>query len=136
MMVASLIGSPAALGQPGTDASSRGGQSAEPAASGSVAAAPARAVTTSRVAGPDRSDGRDADQDLARTAMARGDVVPLDRVLKKATDFVPGDVLEVKLKSRPDLAWVYEIRMLSGDGRIRLVVVDAARNTVLEVRRP
>jgi uncharacterized membrane protein YkoI len=78
----------------------------------------------------------DPDQDLARAAMARGQVVPLDRVLRKAADFVPGDMLDVRLRSTREGSWIYEIRMLSSDGRIRVVVIDAARNDVIEVRRP
>ncbi|MFO1151905.1 MAG: hypothetical protein U1E62_26300 [Alsobacter sp.] len=78
----------------------------------------------------------DPDQDLAREAMSRGLVVPLDRVLRKAADFVPGDMLDVRLRSTREGSWIYEIRMLSSDGRIRVVVIDAARNDVIEVRRP
>jgi hypothetical protein len=78
----------------------------------------------------------DPDQDLAREAMSRGLVVPLDRVLRKAADFVPGDMLDVRLRSTREGTWIYEIRMLSSDGRIRVVVIDAARNDVIEVRRP
>lgn len=94
-------------------------------------------ASPARVAPPGTDQtGSLADQEFARSAMAKGLVVPLDRVLQKATAFVPGDVLDVRLRARPGTPFTYEIRMLAADGRIRLVVVDATRNMVLEVRRP
>jgi hypothetical protein len=90
-------------------------------------------------ADPGARSGRsppDPDQDLAREAMSRGLVVPLDRILRKAADVVPGDMLDVRLRSTREGSWIYEIRMLSSDGRIRVVVIDATKNDVIEVRRP
>jgi hypothetical protein len=146
-LVVCLIGSAAAMGQGRFDSAQRGG----PVSGGAGRAGETDTGIRFPVPGSDAASGplsgrgrgsepdwpnRQNDQELARAAMARGIVVPLDSVLKKAADFVPGDVLDVRLKKRPDNPWIYEIRVLSCDGRIRLVVVDATRNAVLEVRRP
>ncbi len=68
--------------------------------------------------------GRDRDQDLARQALQRGEVLPISRILELVAQHLPGDVIEVQLDdNRGRLE--YEIRVLTPSGRVRELVLDA-----------
>jgi hypothetical protein len=76
-----------------------------------------------------------AEQDIARDAVARGAIVPFDRVIPTVGRAVPGDLLDARLRSRGPGSWSYEVLVLSKAGDLRQVHVDAVRNVVIEVRR-
>jgi len=73
----------------------------------------------------------DRDHDRARAALSRGEVRPLAEILEAVTAAVPGDVVEVELE-REHGAWVYELKVITPDGRRREVLVDAATGTLLK----
>jgi uncharacterized membrane protein YkoI len=68
--------------------------------------------------------GRDDDQDLARQALQRGEVLPIARILELVAQHLPGDVIEVQLDERRGRL-EYEIRVLTPSGRVRELVLDA-----------
>jgi uncharacterized membrane protein YkoI len=70
-------------------------------------------------------DGRvDRDQDAARAALQRGEVMPIARILTLVAQYLPGDVIEVELDSeRGQLR--YEISVLTPTGRVRELRLDA-----------
>src|SRR5215510_5323080 len=71
-----------------------------------------------------RERGRDRDQDTARQALQRGEVLPISRILQLVAQHQPGDVIEVQLdENRGRLE--YEIRVLTPSGRVRELVLDA-----------
>jgi len=70
-----------------------------------------------------RSRDRD-DQDLARQALQRGEVLPIARILELVAQHLPGDVIEVQLDERRGRL-EYEIRVLTPSGRVRELVLDA-----------
>jgi len=71
-----------------------------------------------------RERGRDRDQDTARQALQRGEVLPISRILELVAQHLPGDVIEVQLdENRGRLE--YEIRVLTPSGRVRELVLDA-----------
>ena len=70
------------------------------------------------------------DHDRARAALERGEVRPMTEVLAAVALEVPGDVVEVELE-REHGRWVYELKVIATDGRMREVLVDAASATVL-----
>ncbi|MCJ2012190.1 PepSY domain-containing protein [Methylobacterium sp. J-076] len=66
----------------------------------------------------------DEEADRARRALERGDIRPLDEVLRAASAAVPGDVVSVDLK-HDDGRWRYKLRILGPDGKRRSVKIDA-----------
>ena len=71
------------------------------------------------------------DADRARRALEKGEIRPLDEVLRAARAAVPGDVVAVDLK-RDDGQWLYRLRILGADGKRRSVKVDAGSLKMLD----
>ena len=65
------------------------------------------------------------DHDFAREALQRGEVLPLNRLLSIAAQYLPGDVVEVRLEPRRGGYLRYEIRVLTPSGKIRELFLDA-----------
>ena len=65
------------------------------------------------------------DNDFARGALQRGEVLPISRLLTIAAQYLPGDVVEVKLEPRRSGDLYYKIRVLTRSGRIRELMLDA-----------
>ena len=63
------------------------------------------------------------DADRARRALEKGEIRPLDEVLRAARAAVPGDVVAVDLK-RDDGQWLYKLRILGAAGKRRSVTVE------------
>jgi uncharacterized membrane protein YkoI len=71
-----------------------------------------------------RDRDRHGDNDLARAALQRGEILPITRILPLVAQYLPGDVVEVKLDSRRGRL-NYEIKVLTSSGRVRNLVLDA-----------
>lgn len=70
------------------------------------------------------------DFEIARDAVERGEILPLARVLEMLEQHHPGEVIEVELEySRGAL--VYEIELVTPDGRLIEVDIDAASGEIL-----
>src|SRR5512141_2569644 len=74
----------------------------------------------------------DHDHDVARRAVERGEIKPLAEILRALRDRLPGEVAKVKLE-RDHGRLTYEFRIVSAQGRILEVHVDAATG---EIGRP
>jgi uncharacterized iron-regulated membrane protein len=77
-----------------------------------------------------------SDQDRARSAVEKGQIKPLDQILSSVRQHVPGRVVRVDLRGgnggqRP---YVYDVRVMSPQGNIRAVEVDARTAQILSVR--
>jgi uncharacterized membrane protein YkoI len=86
-------------------------------------------------AGAGDDDGRHGyrhDHDRARAALERGEVRPIGDILANAAAEVPGEVVEVELE-RERGRWVYEIKVITPDGHVMEVLMDAATATVMQV---
>ena len=83
--------------------------------------------------GDDRASGN-SDQYLARDALLRGWIQPLDQVLQTAQKSAPGRVLDVSLEHTSGGAWTYNIVVLTQGGRYLRIYVDAARNRILQIK--
>lgn len=92
----------------------------------------AAAVTAFAIAVPSHAKDDKADQRAASAALARGEILPIARVLTIATERVPGDVLKVKLE-REAFGFKYEVKILTGGGRVREVEVDARTGRILKI---
>jgi uncharacterized membrane protein YkoI len=94
------------------------------------------AVTAPVIAGGLTKEQKQAqerrDQQEASAAMARGEILPIARMLDAATAAVPGDVLKVKLERKAS-GFQYEVKVLARDGRVREIHLDARTARVLSV---
>ncbi|MFT4257864.1 MAG: PepSY domain-containing protein [Pseudoxanthomonas sp.] len=79
----------------------------------------------------------DHDHVEVRELLRRGEILPLAKVLEAVTVKVPGDVIEVEL-DREDAneggGWEYKVKVLTPDGRVRKITLDARTGAVLKVK--
>lgn len=81
-------------------------------------------------AGPGAVARDDQDHEAARKAMARGEILPLTRILPVVAQARPGDVLEVQLDRHRE-RFVYEVTVLTRAGKVTEVHVDAKTGALL-----
>ena len=76
-----------------------------------------------------------ADDDYieARRLLESGEILPLEVILEKVRQVLPGKVLEVELENE-DRKVVYEMEILGDDGVIREVYVDAKSGEILSAK--
>lgn len=70
--------------------------------------------------------------DAARAAVERGEILPLARILAEVQRVHPGQLVETELEIE-DGMHIYEIEILTPDGRLIEVEVDAATGAILAV---
>ncbi|QCO56674.1 hypothetical protein EOK75_12685 (plasmid) [Pseudorhodobacter turbinis] len=74
------------------------------------------------------------DSDFARAAVARGEILPLSALLPRIAAEFPGEVLDIELDLDDDGRFEeYEFEILTPDGRLIEVDVDAATGEITEV---
>ena len=95
-----------------------------------IALAALLAVTGHATSASADDDGED--QARARAAVARGEALPVSRILEIAQHEVPGQVIEVELEWDHDRL-EYEVKVLTDAGRVREIEIDAANGRVLSV---
>ncbi len=93
-------------------------------------------LACSFLAAPVWASDRD-DHERAMQAVQSGQVLPLTTVLERLGREHPGQVLEVELE-RDYGQWIYEIKLLSTDGQLLKLKLDAGTAAVLgmKVRTP
>ncbi len=80
----------------------------------------------------DDHDHDEYDYERADRARRSGDIVPLRDVLESVRKTFEGEIVGIELEKERGL-WIYEIKMISPDGRYIEIYVDAKSNTVLKV---
>jgi uncharacterized membrane protein YkoI len=78
----------------------------------------------------DNRGGRD--QDIARGALQRGEVLPMARILTLVAQYLPGDVIEVELDTARDQLR-YEIKVLTAAGQVRELRLDARTGAFISI---
>ncbi|HVX99318.1 MAG TPA: PepSY domain-containing protein [Pseudorhodoplanes sp.] len=73
------------------------------------------------------------DHDDARRAVEAGEARPLTEILEMVKDKLPGEIVRVHLERQHDL-WVYEFRVVGGQGRVFEVHVDARSGEIRRTR--
>ncbi|WP_461058174.1 PepSY domain-containing protein [Silanimonas algicola] len=73
----------------------------------------------------------DEDHERARTAVLRGEALPLDQILARLPLRDGERLLEAEFE-REDGRWVYELEFIGADGRVRELEVDALSAAILE----
>ena len=74
----------------------------------------------------------DDDHDFAKRALEQGRALPLADIIAKISPQVPGKVIEVELEDE-DGALVYDLKVLSPQGRLQEIEVDAATGKILKI---
>src|SRR5690606_16733551 len=69
----------------------------------------------------------------ARLLLQRGEILPLSRILAIVQQRVPGDVVEVELEHGKHHGWEYEVKVLTAQGRVREVKLNARSGEVRKV---
>jgi uncharacterized membrane protein YkoI len=72
------------------------------------------------------------EHEVVREALQRGEVLPLVKILAIANQQVPGDVIEVELEQEK-VGLIYEIKILTSNGRVREVKIDARTGNVVKI---
>ena len=73
------------------------------------------------------------DHDRARRAVEEGRILPLKEILARAQGAYPGQVIEAELEDEGGTV-VYEIKMLTADGRVMKLSYNAATGELLKTR--
>ena len=72
-------------------------------------------------------------QDDAREALKKGKVMPLTAILDIAARREPGTVIAVELETQRNGRLIYEIDVITEDGRRRELKIDARKGDILSV---
>lgn len=75
----------------------------------------------------------DSDQDRARRAVEQGLILPFKDILAKVQQAYPGQILKAELDDEDGIL-VYELKILSDDGRVMEVVYDARTGELLKAK--
>lgn len=75
--------------------------------------------------------GKDKDHDVAYEALQRGQILPLSTILSRTATQVSGEVIKVELDSK---RLEYKLKVLSANGQVRKVRVDARNGTLLSIK--
>lgn len=82
---------------------------------------------------PHAQAGSHDDHVEARALLQRGEILPLSRILAIVQQRVPGDVVEVELEHGKHHGWEYEVKVLTAQGRVREVKLNARTGEVRKV---
>ena len=74
-----------------------------------------------------------SDHDRARRAVEEGRILPLKDILARAQGAYPGQVIEAELEDEGGMV-VYEIKMLTADGRVMKLSYNAATGELMKTR--
>ncbi len=91
-----------------------------------LAVAPSAMADTTAVKKPP------SDQEEARAALQRHEILPLARILAITAKAAPGDVIKVKIERKHGVL-MYELKVLAPSGRVLEVQIDARTGAVLKV---
>ena len=73
-----------------------------------------------------------SEHEIARAALRRGEILPLTRILPIVQRRVPGDVIKIKLDD-DDKRIEYEVKVLTSNGRVIEVELDARTGRILKI---
>ncbi len=77
-------------------------------------------------------DPKPREQDVIRDALRRGEILSLAQVLNIAERHAPGEILEVELETKKHRL-IYEIKILSREGQVQKVKLDARTGALLKI---
>jgi uncharacterized membrane protein YkoI len=71
------------------------------------------------------------DEEAARHALENGEIVPLERVIAELGAAVPGEISGLELEKEHGI-WIYEFKIISPDGRMLKVRVNAKTGKLIK----
>ena len=74
------------------------------------------------------------DHEIARQALLRGEILPLETLLAEVRKAFEGEFIGVELELKQG-AWVYVLKILTRDGKLLRIVADARTGAVLTSRK-
>jgi uncharacterized membrane protein YkoI len=77
-------------------------------------------------------DQKTTEQQAIRDAVARGEVMPLPKILVIAQKAVPGDIIDVELEQK-EWGLKYELKILTAAGRVRKVDINARTGAIVKI---
>ncbi|RYY27203.1 MAG: peptidase [Sphingomonadales bacterium] len=80
----------------------------------------------------DKKAARAAEAEAIRSAVKRGEIMPLPRILAIAQGHVKGEVIKVELEHEKGRL-TYEVKILAGNGRVREVELDARTGALIKI---
>jgi uncharacterized membrane protein YkoI len=105
---------------------------ARAAAVGGIAFALGLGMIPAAVAGPGKDQRRAEEARAIRAAVARGELLPLPRILSLALARVGGEVVKVELEHERGVL-MYEVKILTPSGVIREVELDARTGVLIKI---
>lgn len=75
-----------------------------------------------------RADGLSAAR--ARALVERGDILPLEEILKSNEALIDGRIIEIEIEEKRG-NYIYEVKVLRPDGRYREIKIDAKTGAVV-----
>jgi hypothetical protein len=81
--------------------------------------------------GGDEDETRD--HDAARSAVQKGEALPLSKVISMVGSNLGGDIVEIEFE-QDNGRWIYEFKVIDHSGRFREVYVDAATARIVRIR--
>ncbi|NQE61728.1 PepSY domain-containing protein [Caulobacter sp. RHG1] len=91
------------------------------------------AVTVVSASGASADDKKKQSHEAARQALLRKEVLPLTRILAIAAQRAPGEVIEVELEEAGKGRLKYDLKILSKNGRVRELELDAKTGATLKL---
>jgi uncharacterized membrane protein YkoI len=72
------------------------------------------------------------EHDEARAALESGAIRPLEQILARVRESLPGEIVKVRLE-RESGRWQYEFRVIDRKGRLREIALDAATGSTIRI---
>ncbi len=79
-----------------------------------------------------KADRKRAEQEAIRSAVQRGEILSMPRILTIAQRRVPGSVVKIELDYEPT-GITYEVKILTASGRVREVEIDARTGNIIKI---
>lgn len=77
-------------------------------------------------------DDHDDDHEAAARARADGEILPLTEIIEAISHSHPGEIVGVELE-RDEGIWIYEIKLVTPEGRYLEIYVDARDKQVVKI---
>lgn len=86
------------------------------------------------VTGTARADKDKIGPDVVRELVTKGELMPLDEILRRNEKDIIGRIIEIELE-RKSIGYVYEIKVLRPDGRKFELKINGLTGTIISGRR-
>jgi uncharacterized membrane protein YkoI len=73
------------------------------------------------------------DEDRAREAVEKGEVLPLDHAVARLKETIPGEIARIELEKENGI-WVYEFKVISPEGMMVEVHIDAKTGQLIDAK--